>query len=603
MLSFFDYLPGGSTIQTQILLPAFVDNNIIYTINPTLQTVQSLEYYPYSSSFFSGLSSISEALDVLTFVTQMFAVILQVLRPRRSQLFQVYFWLQQVWLLRFIPIYFPVNVLKLWASLDGSTFGYSDTLNSAVSGMFNSLKPGYMNPTIRSPGRFDTYDVSPYYVNNFGSRIVIFFLIIIIAVIWWVIAKLTKKLEPRLRRIIEEIDGLLMWNFLLGGMMAFFLPNLFYIAIGFQTSDATAPKFVTASNALAAIFTTFIVLPLVCGLLAWKQRSIVGGIKRVFKRKGKLRGVYELDRCSVFFRDYKTEKGVQFQFNTLYLAKALLLFILVCFGSSFPVLQMTLIFVMNTVFLILLACFRPYQESWIVVESIACESLILVINFISWVFCLMDATGSTDVLSKGNLGWIIYFVYVVLVLWILGWILYELFHAIKDILNALQGRDSEPVAPQEYVKSQPRRQPPPQQQQPQLQQYIVAAQDSPIKREMTPDTRSRLNRNLKKVKQPYDELNSSQDVMLPAYSLSASKDDPNLFNLEEPEQVEFTDIAKQQPPTYYYDRPSLESPSHNLISNPARNPMRREPQQIVNTTGEDLLKTQADQDFNKRNFY
>ena len=208
-------------------------------------TVSLLEYYPFSPSQQAAISASSTASASGGSVVSSTMVVSQIAGGGGSGLLGAALACELIQLYKFIDTSFPPNLLLLY----NGTFEPPISLELPISleSLNINLDPDTY-PTIHDGSKFDTYEMSPYFIQNNLSQVVTLVLLLgLLGVI-----KSLKRIKLMRTKCINSLNSLetfIGWNFILLTIISGNAQNSLFLAL-----NLSYPDFSTAFGLVCFIF-------------------------------------------------------------------------------------------------------------------------------------------------------------------------------------------------------------------------------------------------------------------------------------------------------------------------------------------------------------
>ena len=389
-------------------------------------SIQLKEIYPFSRTeeqFISSSSLITVAGGGAVAALQVVASVAQ--GGRSMGLIRLQIVGELVQLMRFVAIRWPANVVEYFGStrIDPSSIvlpiNFAGALNSNLS-----------NRNYSMPRIYEEYEISPFFTVNYEdklSNLALYvpillggsFLLNVLAKALELIAgnaeppkknelKKKKKCNDILHsisRFLGQVDTTLLWSFLLIFILSIYQSGCFWSLLNMRYASSLLEPTSSAtwsSMALGVVFFLFflILFGLVSGLLLDNMKYLLCSEGAEDHPR-----LSRLNRYKMLYSDYHRKNKMQILFTPILLLRSLLFVAVIVLMGFSPITQITLLWIIDTAFVLYLVVYQPLKERWIKIAKLIIEFLAYGCITLAFIIGIIDQSSNVDATTINGLGY------------------------------------------------------------------------------------------------------------------------------------------------------------------------------------------------------
>ena len=320
------------------------------------------------------------------------------------------------------------------------------------------IQPNNDDLEVTSPPTFQKFNVSPYFIDNFGRALTGFIVLSLFAIIFKILSIYVDKgyFSSYVSAMIIYGKNVFIWNIFLSFFFSLFSRYILSLGLQLKVISWNTP-FQTASSIFAIVFSIFLLLPLFTAYVS----VLVLKIRQITPLVNNLQEFIEinpLEKFAVIFQDFHFTEPIQVFYITIMLIRSITIYTMMILAINSPLIQILTIELWNLLFLIYLIKYKPIRLQKDLIVTILNETLLFITTNFMFAFAIMDMFKYYNNDVRDLMGWIVIgFITTMTIMNAISSI-YDAIRAIKQFILwiirfAKKFRDNNKVTPEEKMEA------------------------------------------------------------------------------------------------------------------------------------------------------
>ena len=408
----FDQRIPGNTLATvgfvisylQTITQVLMEHN--YRLINQNATVNLLEYYPFSPAQKAMISTANVVSSNGGPIITATLVVSQIAGGGGSSLLGATLACELIQMYKFIDTDYPPNLLLLF----NGSFESPIKLQLPISlDSLNIEIDTELYPNVHDGSKFETYEMSPYFIQNGISELVTVLLLLgLLGVIKGL--KNIQKIRGRFKKYLEKIETFICWNYILLTIISANTKTTLYLALNIGHPDLS-----TDLGRFCFLLSMFLSIG-ICLQISILSQIVMKKFREITIRsyyperrptRQELQKKKKDQRLDILTQEYETNKLWQAVFIPLFLVRTAGVSVILVLFKFYGLTQALAIEALNLWFLTYLIYHKPLKDKRDLYIQITYEAFNAVIGFIVVILSFLDISGDNISDTRMNCGWAI----------------------------------------------------------------------------------------------------------------------------------------------------------------------------------------------------